>query len=410
MLDLKRQGHILYISSVDVSLGNGPGVNEREFILGLHRAIGDRAHFLIPRPASPVAELPLEACTFARPHGRHSPHMFPGHVASQIRLADKLLAQRHFDLLVFRLDILPIAPFYITRRHGVPYVLKTLGQGMVNILGEKGGVLGKALLGFNRQLTSRLVERALVADSVSQLQVEYLQRLLGLGAGSVVWIDNAANTERFYPADAREARRAVGLDAFDPVIGYVGNLPWERGARQLIEALPLLRTTYPQIGGLVLGGGAGLAELQELAQRLGVADRCRFTGAVPFDQVPQYVNAIDVGLSISLRADRQASSELKVRQYLACGKPVVASPGSNDFLAGEQLGTIVPPTDLAAISAAIDGWLRLGAPAREAFAQRASGFVRDRLSMGAAIDRRLELWSERLQPKGPRLAFDSRSA
>ena len=60
-MDLKMRGNILYISSVDVSIGNGPGVNEREFILALYRAIGDRAHFLIPRPADVVADMPMHA-------------------------------------------------------------------------------------------------------------------------------------------------------------------------------------------------------------------------------------------------------------------------------------------------------------------------------------------------------------
>ena len=79
-------------------------------------------------------------------------------------LADRLLAQRQFDLLVFRLDILPIAPLYITRRHRLPYALKTLGQGMANILNEKGGLLGRSLVGVNRRMVRQLVDRALVAE------------------------------------------------------------------------------------------------------------------------------------------------------------------------------------------------------------------------------------------------------
>ena len=68
---------------------------------------------------------------------------------------DRLLAQRRFDLLVFRLDVLPLAPLYITRRHRIPYALKTLGQGMVNVLNEKGGLLGKSLVGVNRGMGAR---------------------------------------------------------------------------------------------------------------------------------------------------------------------------------------------------------------------------------------------------------------
>ena len=73
---LRDNGRILYVSSVDVSLGNGPAVNEVEFIVALHELIGERAHFCIPEPEHAVADLPRAACTFVRPHRRHSPLPF----------------------------------------------------------------------------------------------------------------------------------------------------------------------------------------------------------------------------------------------------------------------------------------------------------------------------------------------
>ena len=56
-------------------------------------------------------------------------------------------------------------------------------------------------------------------------------------------------------------------------------------------------------------------------------------------------------VSISSLEDRRAASELKVRQYLACGKPVVISPGGNEFVAHEGLGSVVDPSDPEAIAA-----------------------------------------------------------
>ena len=77
---------------------------------------------------------------------------------------------------------------------------------------------------------------------------------------------------------------------------------------------------------------------------LQVAERIRLEGYVPFEKIPQYVNSLDVGVSISIREDRQVNSELKVRQYLACGKPVVISPGSNEFVLEENFpGLAVRP-------------------------------------------------------------------
>jgi len=395
-MELKRDGRILYISSVDISVGNGPGVNEREFTLGLQRAIGERAHFLIPRPVARVPDLPMEACTFSTPHRRHHPWHFLRHSLSQMRLADRLLAGRRFDLLVFRLDVLPFYALYITRRHPVPYALKTLGQGMMNVLVEKGGLLGRPLDAVNRALVSRLVARSLVADSVSLIQVESLQSELSAPPGRIIWIDNAVNLSRFHPTPAEDARETLGLRGLDPIVGYIGGLPAERGALQIIEAAPGLLTRFPNLGVLIVGDGPGQDDLKRKAEELKLGKHCVFAGYVPLDRVPLYANALDVGVSISLRSDRRAASELKVRQYLACGKPVVASPGSNDFLLEEGLGSIVEPRDLAAIGAALESWLSLSDEERASFCRKASGYMASHLSMDSAIERRLVLWDERI--------------
>lgn len=395
-LDFAREGEILYVSSVDVSVGNGPGVNEREFILALHAAMGSRAHFLIPEPERPVPELPAADCTFVRPHRRHHPLHFLLHAASKVRHARELLARRHFDLMVFRLDVLPIAVRTITRGCDVPYALKTLGQNSLKILDVRGGWVGRRLKGLNARMVREVVAGAIVADTVTELQAEFLASSLGEAPERIVCIDNAVNTDRFHPGSTETARAEIGVEDFDPLIGYVGGRPAERGGRALVEAAARLSERYPRLGVLIVGDGPGMEGLRARAKELGVDERCVLTGYVPFDRVPAHVNALDVAVSISQLEDRRAASELKVRQYLACGKPVVISPGGNEFVAREGLGSVVDPADWDGIAEALDGWLRLSATECEAFAERAEAYMRRNLSMESAIARRFALWSERL--------------
>lgn len=396
-IDFAKAGEILYVSSVDVSLGNGPGVNEREFITALHSAIGPRAHFLVPEPAGPVADLPLSACTFSLPHHRHHPLHFAAHSLSKTRRARELLARRHFDLMVFRLDVLPLATLLITRGQRTPYALKTLGQNSVKILGERGGWLGRRLERINRRMVRQVVSGAIVADSVTDLQADYLAGELGVDRGQIVCIDNAVNMERFRRTDPALARAELGLEGYDPIIGYVGSRPTERGGMALVEAAARLLPRYPQLGVLIVGDGPGMDSLTARARELGVDDRCVLTGQVPFDTVPIHINALDVAVSISELADRRAASELKVRQYLACGKPVVISPGGNEFVALEELGSVVDASDREAIAAALDRWLASSPPQREEFALRAESYMQRHLSMEHAIARRFALWEERLR-------------
>jgi len=395
-IDFASSGDILYVSSIDVSVGNGPGVNEREFIHALHAAMGSRAHFLIPAPEHPVSDLPLSDCTFTRPHRRHHPLHFLAHSWSKVRRARALLAERHFDMLVFRLDVLPVAALLITRKCGTPYALKTLGQNSIKILDTRGGWLGRSLKGLNRHMVKQVVSGAIVADSVTELQAEFLASGLDEDPARIVWVDNAVNTERFSRTSPEIARAELGLEAHDPIIGYVGSRPSERGGMALIEAAARLSEKYPRLGVLIVGDGPGMESLRRRAGELGVEERCVLTGYVPFDRVPVHINALDVAVSISRLADRRAASELKVRQYLACGKPVVISPGGNEFVAHEGLGSVVDPSDPEAIAAALDRWLAPSPTECEDFARRAEEYMRRHLSMESAIAKRFSLWKERL--------------
>ena len=392
-----KDGQILYISSVDISVGNGPGVNEREFILAAYLAMGKRVHFLVPKPVNGDIDIPMDACTFTYPHLKHHLLHFPLHVISQIVLAHKLLSQEQFDLIVFRLDLLPFAPMIITRIHRVPYALKTLGQGFVNTFKERWGVMGKLLYKINLFMAQRLVKGAILADSVSQTQVTFLKNLFSSNANNIVWIDNAVNTKRFFPSSSSVSRKELNLSRFDPILGYVGTRPWERGGMQLVEIAPLLIENYPDLGIVVLGDGDKLDEMKRKAKELGVEEHCVFPGYVPFVKVPAYVNSLDIGVSINLIATRYASAELKVRQYLACGKPVIISPGSNDFVIDNGFGSVVKPDDLNEITEAVEKWLSLSENERKAFSTRTAEYMRNHMSIEAAVSQRIRLWSEQLQ-------------
>jgi len=395
-MNLELTGKVLYISSVDLSLNNGPGVNEREFSAALHELLSERVHFLIPEPQVKNLELPKDACTFCHPHMRHNPKMFLRHTVSLIRHAEKITQKIPFDLLVFRLDILPFAPWYITRKSGIPYVNRHLAGNLMWILSSRRGLIGKSLEPLNRILIRQLVLNAAVSDTVSHNQVVFLKNALNIDESKIICIDNAVNTSRFIPVPIKEARKELGIEKFDPIIGYVGNYPLVRGGEHLIRVAPKLKQKYPSLGVLILGNDGGLEPLKKIATELKVETNCILPGLVPYDQVPIYINSIDVGVSI-LQAKEFGASEQKVRQYLACGKPVVATSGSNEFLVENQLGSLLNNEDLDEIAHELDRWLSLDSHERVKFSVRAREYAENHLSLKESVRYRLRYWSERLK-------------
>jgi glycosyltransferase involved in cell wall biosynthesis len=157
----------------------------------------------------------------------------------------------------------------------------------------------------------------------------------------------------------------VGRDrAFDwegpsrpPTIAYAGHLyPW-KGADVLVEVVALL----PDARGRIIGGHPGerdLARVRELAASRGVADRIEFTGLVPPAEVPRWLGGADVLLLPNRATAVSASytSPLKLFEYLAVGRPIVASslPALAEVLRDGENAILVPPDDARAVAAAVD--------------------------------------------------------
>jgi len=130
---------ILYITSVDISLERGPGINEREFILSLDQAKQLTAHYLIPRPAQLLNELSNLSgrVNYCVRNNFYNPFIFLLHTFTMLYTYSKICRLYEYDLIVFRLDVFPLGPYLISRRTKKPYVIKTL-EYFDYFLGQKG--------------------------------------------------------------------------------------------------------------------------------------------------------------------------------------------------------------------------------------------------------------------------------
>jgi glycosyltransferase involved in cell wall biosynthesis len=111
-----------------------------------------------------------------------------------------------------------------------------------------------------------------------------------------------------------------------PVIGFIGSFYAYEGLDLLIEGLPLFSRRVPDLRVLIIGGGPEETRLRELASRLGVQDRVRFTGRVPHEQVSAYYDLVDIFV-YPRRSMRLTDlvTPLKPLEAMARGRLVVAS-------------------------------------------------------------------------------------
>lgn len=410
-MTLLHEGRILYVSMADVSRPNGPGVNEREFMLSLFDKFGPRAHMLAPRPRYPCCDLNPEQTTF---YPNPTKWDLIGFIRQQWRLKKeihRLLVEQPFDLVVARMVALPLGLF-LARRMAVPYVLKTVGEVLGGPFVDGKGfkkLLCRSLAGCNAFLVCGVVREAIGLDACTEQLLQQHERDFGLPRDDLLLCRNTTNVRRHTPRATSDARAALKLSHFDPVLGYAGGKPAHQGGMQMLAITAQMLKDYPRIGAVIVGGDDEL--LRKRARELGISDHVAIPGVLPYEQIPTYVNSFDICFALDRpdRLDRVGNSHQKIRQYLACGKRVVSCGTDDDSLFKENLVRSVDPADLGGIENVARELLGWDDDTQRAHAARCIAHAREHLSTEVALHRRVDYWEKRMQ-RARRFGHQERNA
>jgi glycosyltransferase involved in cell wall biosynthesis len=152
-------------------------------------------------------------------------------------------------------------------------------------------------------------------------------------------------------------RAKLQLESSKKYVCFVGHLAAWQGVEFLIHASPLILKKCPDVHFLIVGDGVMKDKLMETASKLGFSDKFTFTGRIPYEQVPFYINAADVCVApfIKERNSKIGLSALKTYEYLACGKPIVASgiSGVKDLIEASGGGLSVTPESPEELATAV---------------------------------------------------------
>lgn len=181
---------------------------------------------------------------------------------------------------------------------------------------------------------------------------------------------NGIPTRRYAAGpNARAAARAtLGMPPEALLIGSVGRLVALKNHRLLLELMPALAADWPAVQLVLLGDGPLRAELESLADSLGIGDRVHLLGAR--DDVAQLLPALDIFALPSLTE----GLSIALLEACAAGLTIVATTvgGNPEIVSDGRTGRLVPPSDIDAMRIALAELLddpasrtRLGAAARD---------------------------------------------
>lgn len=202
---------------------------------------------------------------------------------------------------------------------------------------------------FLRRAQQVLVLSRFSLEQVRELEPEAVPRTTVAPAG--------VDLQRFAPADDAAARAAIrrrlGLpDDGRPLLLSVRRLVPRMGLEDLLEAAARLVAAGQDPLVALAGAGESRQDLEQLAGRLGLAERVHFLGRVPDDVLPDLYRAADVFVlpTRSLEGFGMVTAEA-----LASGLPVVGTrAGATAELLAEVPGAaLVEPADPAGLAAAL---------------------------------------------------------
>lgn len=210
-----------------------------------------------------------------------------------------------------------------------------------------GHEAGWAQLPASRQLLRRIGEGT---DTITYLG-EYTRSriaaaLTPAAADRMVQLPPGVDEKTFHPDSGGDRVRArLGLTD-RPVVVCVSRLVPRKGQDTLILAMPAILAAVPDAVLLVVGGGPYAEELEKLAARTGVRDSVRFTGPVPWEELPAHYGAGDV-FAMPCRTRRGGLDVeglgIVYLEASATGLPVVAgdSGGAPDAVLDGETGWVV---------------------------------------------------------------------
>lgn len=283
------------------------------------------------------------------------------------------LRPQHVDFIYERYSLFGYAGLRLARALGVPHLLE------VNALlaYEQEKMRGLEMKRLARETENRLFRETDRMIVVSRRLYEFAAAC-GVPESHIHILPNAVDPQRFAPStgDHGAAIRARYQLGGKWVIGFVGSLkPWH-GTETLFAAFQRLRLTDDDTHLLIVGDGPEREALEKYAQNQGLNGAVTFTGNVPYDEVPQYLAAMDIAVAPYVPNENFYFSPIKIFEYMAMGKPVVAgSIGQVQELVGDgETGLLYELGSVAALAAALTKLVR-DAPLCRRLGEKARAWV-----------------------------------
>jgi glycosyltransferase involved in cell wall biosynthesis len=277
--------------------------------------------------------IPIQAKVINLTYGKYNPFAI---------LAIARLAKEHeIDVIHAHLTKSVITSLMATFIHKAPVIVH-----------EHGPVMREGVdFSIYRLLLRSLRRRAAAIIANSRATARSLVRATGMNAAAVAVIQNTIDFEQFdtLVGTGPRARQQLAISESDIVVGFVGRLHRVKGVDILLRALSLLLQQSHHYLLVIAGDGPDRESLENLATRLGVAERVRFLG---MRRNPAEIMA---GFDVGVVPSRQEPFGIVALELMRMRVPLISSPvgGLVDIVQDGKTGILLNRLEADCIAGAV---------------------------------------------------------
>jgi len=257
-----------------------------------------------------------------------------------------VISHRNIRFLYERNAFFLFAGACLAKKYKVPYIVE-----VNEVAGEKR-VRKQFFVNMAKAIEHYIFNRADAIIVVSDFLKEKI-RERGINGAKVYVMPNGVDTALFNPARVHNhLRDQWGIDKHTVVLGFIGWFVAWHNLELLIEVFSQI-VKNENVALMLIGDGVLKERLQQMAQDFGVTHKVIFPGAVPYEQVPEYIAMMDICV---IPGSNEYRSPIKLFEYMAMEKPVVAPrlKPIQDVIQDGQEGILFSPDDRESLQQSLE--------------------------------------------------------
>ena len=252
------------------------------------------------------------------------------------------------DLIITHNSIPGLAAILAKKVTKVPVVID-----MTDLIFEYLSSYGESIWSCQLQRIGSKMENYVLHESDKIITISRTMKKLLINNGvqpekvDVVYDGVKTDIFRPHPEEARMLREKYA-EGFENIVMHHGVIDPQDNPEIIVEAAAHVIKEHPSTMFWIIGEGAAIPDIKKKARKQGLEKQFFFSGWIPFEYVPQFISASDLGLVILPDvSSARIRVTLKGFEYWACGKPIIASdlPALREIVEPWKTGLLYKPND-----------------------------------------------------------------